>query len=88
MIKVRNDQVLITKELRMRITDLEYQYNWEPSSLSEEEFIREIERIYLEEVGKQIPTDISVYKSAESEILKDDNGYDGTALHFFSEQYW
>src|SRR5699024_8250315 len=86
--RMRNEQILITKELRMRITELEYQFNRDASNMSEEEFIQEIERVYLEEVGEKLPAEISVYTSTESgEMKNDDSGYDGTAIHFCDEKY-
>src|SRR5690625_6987444 len=82
-----NEQVLVTKELRMRLIDLEYKYNKNSSKMSEETFIQEVERIYMEETGQQLSADISVFTSAESKKLNNDNsGYDGTALHFHSEE--
>jgi len=82
-----NEQVLVTKELRMRLIDLEYKYNKNSSKMSEETFIQEVERIYMEETGQQLSADISVFTSSESKKLKNDNsGYDGTALHFHSEE--
>src|SRR5699024_4846606 len=81
MIKMMDEQVLITKELRMRITELEYK------NLPKEEFIKELERIFLEETGEAIPANISIYRSSESPALsEDESGYDGTAFHFISEE--
>lgn len=78
---MRDEQILITKELRMRVTQLEYE------NLSEKEFIQEIERIYLEETGASLPAEVSVYTSTASKKLKsDDSGYDGTALYFTSDK--
>lgn len=45
-------QVLVTKELRLRITDLEYE------DLTPEEHIKEIQRIYIEEMGEPLPAEI------------------------------
>src|SRR5690625_2305483 len=82
-----NEQVLVTKEIRMRMIYLEYKYNKNSRKMSEETFIQEVERIYMEETGQQLSADISVFTSSESKKLKNDNsGYDGTALHFHSEE--
>lgn len=87
LMKMKNEQVLLTKELRMRLIDLEYKYNRDSSKMTEEIFIQEVERIYLEETGQQLSADISVFTSSESKKLQNDNsGYDGTALHFYSEE--
>ncbi|MBA4538832.1 hypothetical protein H1Z61_17310 [Bacillus aquiflavi] len=73
-------QVLLTKEMRMRIIELEY------LDLPKEKYIQEIERIYIEETGERLPATIKLMSSSESEELKNDrSGYDGTAIHFVSE---
>lgn len=70
----------MTKELRLRIIDLGYK------DLPKKEYIKEIERIYIEEIGDPLPAKIKIYKSTESEVLKDDHsGYDGSAIHFISK---
>ncbi|HLR51475.1 MAG TPA: DUF6792 domain-containing protein [Candidatus Avamphibacillus sp.] len=77
---MQDEQIFITKELRMRLIQLEYK------NLPEEQLIQEIERIYLEETGELLPAEVNVYTSSESSKLKEDSsGYDGTALLFSSE---
>lgn len=84
---MNDEQVLTSKTLRMRLTDLEYQYNSNRSSMTEQEFIQKIHIIYLEETGKQLDADIYVFTSEQSVELEDDrSGYDGTALYFNSEE--
>ncbi|WP_226669691.1 DUF6792 domain-containing protein [Metabacillus litoralis] len=78
-----NKELLNTDVLRARIMDLEYE------NLSEREIEGEIRRIYFEESGKKLPTDISVYRSddilEERRETKIDSGFDGTVIHFQSE---
>ncbi|WP_078579009.1 DUF6792 domain-containing protein [Salipaludibacillus agaradhaerens] len=75
------EDILSTDEIRARVTDLEYK------NLSEEEFIKEIERIYIEEKGEALPAKVEYFHSSDVESLKDDtSGYDGTALYFHSEE--
>src|SRR5690625_602234 len=74
------EKVLITKELRLRIIDLEYK------GLPINEYIKEIERIYIEEIGEPLPAKVNIFKSSESKALLDDfSGYDGSAIHFSSK---
>lgn len=80
-----NDQfmceyLISTNEMRLRMVDLEYK------GLNEEEFKRRIKQIYIEEYGKDIDADIEIFNSSAFEIpdIKD-SGYDGTAVHFYSE---
>lgn len=82
-----NHQVLHTKRLRLRVTELEYRYNRPDSPMTKEAFIQEIQIIYREETGEKLEATIEVFSSAESEELKtDDSGYDGTAIRFHSEE--
>ncbi|UTR16194.1 hypothetical protein MM221_06440 [Salipaludibacillus sp. LMS25] len=75
------EKVFITDEIRARVTDLEYR------NLPEEEFLKEIERIYIEEMGEDFPAEIGYFHSSEAESLQDDDsGYDGTAIHFYSAE--
>ncbi|WP_085992901.1 DUF6792 domain-containing protein [Oceanobacillus senegalensis] len=68
-------------EFRLRLIDLEYK------DLSKEEMTQEIERIYLEEYGKELEAEINIFHSSESSELKgDDSGYDGTAIQFVSKE--
>lgn len=74
-------QLLSSREFRLRITDLEY------DNLTESEFIEEVKRIYLEEFGEKIPTKLDIFHSSQSSKLRNDkSGYDGTAIHFTSQQ--
>ncbi|WLR61489.1 DUF6792 domain-containing protein [Guptibacillus hwajinpoensis] len=76
------NDLLSSQEFRLRIIDLEYK------ELSESEFIKEIQRIYLEEFNKTLPANLEIYHSSQSALLKEDtSGYDGTAIHFTSEEY-
>src|SRR5699024_5979802 len=44
-------------------------------------------RIYLEEYGEKLPADINIFPSSKAPDLKeDDSGYQGTAVHFQSEE--
>lgn len=70
----------MTKELRLRIIDLGYK------DLPKKEYIKEIERIYIEEIGDPLPAKVNIFKSSESKALLDDfSGYDGSAIHFSSK---
>ncbi|MBN8209797.1 hypothetical protein JI666_13655 [Bacillus sp. NTK071] len=75
------NQLLSSREFRLRITDLEY------DNLSESEFIREVQRIYLEEFEETLPAKLDIFHSSQSSHLNNDtSGYDGTAIHFISEK--
>ncbi len=52
--------------------------------MSEEEFEKEVRRIYIEETGEELPADMKVYTSNESNDLESD--YDGTAIYFENEE--
>lgn len=74
------EKILVTRELRLRIIDLEYK------NLPTNEYIKEIGRIYIEEIGEPLPSEVKIFKSSESESLRDDtSGYDGSAIHFISD---
>lgn len=73
-----NEQILTTKELRLRITQLEYE------SLSPEDYIKEIQRIYIEEIGETLPAEIEVFTSHQSYSVSDESEYKGTAIRFYS----
>ena len=76
-----SEGVIDTKEMRMRITQLEYE------GLSEEEYKKEIKRIYLEESGERFPAEIEVYSTSNPNHFKeDDSGYEGTAVHIYSDE--
>lgn len=76
-----SEEVIDTQEMRLRLIDLEYK------DLSKEELKKEIERIYVEEYGKELSADIDVFSSSEANSLEGDaSGYDGTAIHFQSKE--
>jgi len=83
-IKMSNEELLNSDILRARIMDLEYE------NLSEKEIKSEIKRIYFEETGKMLTADVNIYRS--DDILKEhrktniDSGFDGTIIHFQSEE--
>lgn len=71
-----SEDVFDTRELRLRITQLEYE------GLSQSEYKQAIQRIYLEEKGEQIPGDIKIYSTSESnDDIVESTGYVGTAIH-------
>ncbi|MBN8435082.1 hypothetical protein JF536_13375 [Priestia flexa] len=74
--------VLFTDELRLRITDLEYK------NMSNENFIKEVQRIYVEETGKPLSANIEVVRSSEIQEVNNrvPSSYDGTAIHFYSKE--
>lgn len=76
-----NDNIIHTDEMRMRMTQLEYE------GLSEEEYKQEIKRIYLEESGEKFPAELEVYSTSNPNNFKSNNsGYEGTAVHIHSEK--
>src|SRR5699024_6712935 len=80
-VKIMSEEVINTKEMRMRITQLEYE------GLSEEEYKKEIKRIYLEESGERFPAEIEIYSTSNpNHFKKDDSGYVGTAVHIHSDE--
>lgn len=74
-----SEDVFDTRELRLRITQLEYE------GLSQSEYKQEVQRIYLEEKGEQIPGDIKIYSTSESNDIVESTGYVGTAIHIKDE---
>ncbi|MDQ0273317.1 DUF6792 domain-containing protein [Cytobacillus purgationiresistens] len=78
-----NEEILNTNILLARITELEY---GKSEKISEEE----IRRIYIEETGKDLPVEITVYHSDDIKELKEqkdagkDSGFDGTIIHFYN----
>lgn len=81
--KLMSDKnVLFTDELRLRITDLEYK------NMSNENFIKEVQRIYVEETGKPLSANIEVVRSSEIQEVNNrvPSSYDGTAIHFYSKE--
>lgn len=73
-------QILVSEELRLRLIDLEYK------DLSNKDYKAEIERIYIEETGKPIPTDIEIFQTEDSESIDNESEYVGTAIRFYSEE--
>ncbi|PAD16441.1 DUF6792 domain-containing protein, partial [Shouchella clausii] len=76
-----NDELLIKDEVWLRITQLEYKMK---NGMSKEEFEKEVRRIYIEEMGEELPADMKVYSSNESNRVKSE--YDGTAVYFENEE--
>lgn len=74
------EQVLVTDEMHLRIIELEYQ------NLSKEEYIKEIQLIYIEELGEPLPADIEIYTSAEFQEESGDSQYVGSAIRFYSDE--
>src|SRR5690625_4830348 len=78
---IMNEEVIHSKEMRLRMTQLEY------DELSEEEFENEIERMYIEEYGEKLPAEMDVYSTSNPNNFKNDtSGYEGTAIHFHSKE--
>lgn len=79
-----NEELLNTDILRARVMDLEYE------NLTNKEVESEIRRIYYEETGTKLTTNVTIYRS--DDVLKDhrkeniDSGFDGTVIHFQSEE--
>src|SRR5699024_5397812 len=80
-VKIVSEEVIHSKEMRLRMTQLEY------NDVSEEEFKKEIERMYVEEYGEKLPAEIDVYSTSNLDNFKNDtSGYQGTAIYFHSEE--
>lgn len=63
--------VISSDEMIMRLIHLEYQ------NLDKDQFMKEVERIYIEEYGKEFPAEMQIFHSSESPTLSNDNsGYD------------
>ncbi|MFS3927179.1 DUF6792 domain-containing protein [Priestia flexa] len=73
-----DSQLVETKELWLRVTDLGYK------DISKEELAREVQRIYMEETGNSLKGEISVLRS--SELEDNTSSYDGTAIHIYSKE--
>lgn len=58
------DKILDSTEMRFRIIDLEY------NNLPEEEFIEQLEKIYIEEYGEKLPAEVEIFHLEEHQILK------------------
>ncbi|WP_346243579.1 DUF6792 domain-containing protein [Shouchella clausii] len=52
--------------------------------MSKEAFEKEVRRIYIEEMGEELPAGMEIYSSNESNRVKSD--YDGTAIYFENEK--
>lgn len=75
-----SENLISTNEMRLRMVDLEYK------GLNEEEFKRRIKQMYIEENGKDMNANIEIFHSSTFETPDiQDSGYDGTAVHFYSE---
>lgn len=74
-----SEKVLITKELRLRITELEYE------DLPPEAYMQEIQRIYIEETGEPLPAEIELFISYQSDTIDNESEYKGTAIRFYSK---
>ncbi len=70
-----NEELLEKEEVWLRITQLEYKMK---DGMSKETFEEEVKRIYLEEMGEELPAEMRVYSSFESDNIQSD--YDGTAI--------
>src|SRR5699024_6453441 len=66
-VKIMSEGVIDADEMRMRITQLEYE------GLSEEEYKKEIKRIYLEESGERFPAEIEVYSTSNHIHSEEEN---------------
>ncbi|TDL30936.1 hypothetical protein E2R51_16570 [Jeotgalibacillus sp. S-D1] len=76
-----NNEWLYTDKLRLRVIDLEY------LGLPKEAFIDELTDLYLKETSMPLNAEIEVLSSSEVKALKDDtSGYNGTAIHFRSNE--
>lgn len=79
-----NEELLNTDILRARVMDLEYE------NLTNKEVESEIRRIYYEETVTRLTTNVTIYRSED--ILENerkteiDSGFDGTIIHFQSEE--
>lgn len=76
-----NNEWLSTDKLRLQVIHLEY------LGLPKKALIDELADLYLKETSTPLNADIEVLLSSEVEALKDDtSGYNGTALHFHSNE--
>ncbi|GIN13475.1 hypothetical protein J26TS2_33420 [Shouchella clausii] len=78
---MKGDELLNKDEVWLRITELEYKMK---DGMSKETFEKEVRRIYLEEMGEELPAEMEIYSSNESNNIKSD--YDGTAVYFHNEE--
>ncbi|RDW15837.1 hypothetical protein CWR48_19120 [Oceanobacillus arenosus] len=76
-----SENIISTNEMRLRMIDLEYK------DLAEQNFKSKLKQIYIEEFGIEIDANIEVFQSSDSDNPKiKESGYDGTAVHFYSEK--
>ncbi|MBP3038227.1 hypothetical protein J9303_01755 [Bacillaceae bacterium Marseille-Q3522] len=73
-----NKEVINTDILRARIANLEY------GKIT----VEQIRKLYIEEIGKEPPTEITVYHSEDIMEIKEgkDSGFDGTVIHFYDPE--
>ena len=65
----------LLKTLRLRLINIEYK------NLSNVELKNEIERIYVEESGRELPGEVKILNSSDSiDLADDESGYNGTAI--------
>ncbi|HLS08452.1 DUF6792 domain-containing protein [Lentibacillus sp.] len=90
------ENIITSNEMRLRLIQLEYTNELSKHKLSNDEFEKELKefkeeftlnfkRIYLEENRQPLDTDIDIVTSQELNI-GNESGYDGTAIHFQSEE--
>ncbi|WP_405100049.1 DUF6792 domain-containing protein [Oceanobacillus sp. FSL H7-0719] len=76
-----SENLISTNETRMRMVDLEYE------GLNEEDFKSKIKQMYIEEYGNEMNANIEIFQSSAFDVPEiKDSGYDGTAVHFYSEK--
>src|SRR5699024_8177596 len=79
-VKIVSEEVIHSKEMRLRMTQLEY------NDVSEEEFKKEIERMYVEEYGEKLLVEIYLYATSNLVHFNNDtSGYQGTCIYFHSQ---
>lgn len=71
-----NDEVLNTDLIRNRILQLEY----------DDLYVGKIKEIFIEETGKEPPTNIEIYSSKDYINNSEANGFNGTVIHFYDEK--
>ncbi|WHY78026.1 flagellar protein FlgN [Neobacillus sp. WH10] len=79
---MEKNEILNTDILRARIAELEYG----KTEMISADLIR---RIYIEETGKDIPAEITVYYSKDLSKTNDlgkDSGFDGAIIHFYNAE--
>lgn len=74
------EKIVVSEEFRLRLIDLGYK------KLSDEEMINRIKQLYIEEYREKLDAEIQIFNSLESASLKGKSGYDGAAIHFYSDK--